>query len=303
VQILRTPGDCFDGIPDFPFKPRYTELDGLRMHHVDEGVGRPVLLLHGEPTWSFLYRKMIPVLVGAGLRCLAPDLVGFGRSDKPAAVEDYSYARHVGWLVQWLEANELEDLVLVGQDWGSLLGLRLAAEHPGRFAAVVIANGFLPTGDRRVPFAFHLWRVFARWSPWFPIGRIVQWGSATRLAAEVVAAYDAPFPTSAHKAGPRAFPRLVPTRPDDPAGDANRAAWERLVRWEKPFLTAFGDRDPIFRGADRVLQRKIPGAEVQPHTTIRGAGHFIQEDRGPALARVVADFARRLDGAREAPAR
>ncbi len=296
MRVLRTPAERFVGLPDFPWVPRETEVSGLRMCHVDAGEGRPILLLHGEPTWSFLYRTMIPVLVEAGFRCLAPDLIGFGRSGKPADIGAYSYAQHVAWLAEWIEANDLSDLVLVAQDWGSLLGLRLVAEHPGRFAAVVIANGFLPTGDQRVPAVFRLWQNFARWSPWFPVGRIVQWGSATTLPPEVVAAYDAPFPTSAHKVAARAFPRLVPTTPDNPASSANRAAWKVLEGWHKPFLTAFGSRDAIFRGADRVLQQRIPGAKGQPHTIIRGAGHFIQEDRGPELARVIAEFVRGLEG-------
>lgn len=291
MRVLQTSEDRFARIPDFPYETHATEVgDGLRMFHVDEGSGRPILMLHGEPTWSFLYRKMIPVLVDAGFRCLAPDLIGFGRSDKPGDPADYTYARHVGWLTRWTEALELGDLTLVCQDWGSLLGLRLAAENPDRFAALVVANGFLPTGDRGVPAVFKVWQTFARFSPWFPIGRVVQWGSATRLPRSVVDAYDAPFPTRAHQAGARAFPRLVPTRPDDPAAPANRAAWEVLEAWTKPVLTAFGSRDPIFRGADRVLQKKIPGARDQPHTTIRGAGHFIQEDRGAELAGVIAQF-------------
>lgn len=296
MRVLTTPAERFENLPGYPWQAHDTTVAGMRMAHLDEGAGRPVLLLHGEPTWSYLYRTMIPVLVDGGCRCLAPDLIGFGRSDKPADIEAYSYAQHVAWLAEWLEKNALEDLVLVAQDWGSLLGLRLVAEHPHRFAGVVIANGFLPTGDHRVPAAFRLWQNFARWSPWFPIGRIVQWGSATTLPPEVVAAYDAPFPTDAHKAGARAFPRLVPTAPNNPASAANRAAWQVLEQWNKPFLTAFGSRDPIFRGADRVLQQRIPGAQGQPHTTIRGAGHFIQEDRGPELAEVIVEFVRGMEG-------
>lgn len=289
MEILRTPDERFADLEDFPFAPRYTDVDGLRVHHVEEGPegGRPVLLLHGEPTWSYLYRKMIPPLAAAGLRAVAPDLVGFGRSDKPAALADYSYAQHVAWLARWLEIRDLSGLTLVCQDWGSLLGLRLVAEHPDRFAAVVVANGFLPTGDTAVPAAFKLWQLFSRWSPWFPVGRIVQAGCASPLTARARAGYEAPFPGARFKAGARAFPRLVPTSPDDPATEANRAAWKVLESWEKPFLTAFGSRDPIFRGADQVLQKKIPGAAGQPHTTIRGAGHFIQEDRGEELAEVI----------------
>lgn len=292
MEVLRTPDDRFQGLPGYAFAPRYTELDGLRIHHVEEGPpdADPVLMLHGEPTWSYLYRRMIPIIAAAGHRAVAPDLVGFGRSDKPADSAAYTYAAHVAWMAGWIRVNDLRRVTLVCQDWGSLIGLRLVAELPERFARVVVANGFLPTGDREAPRAFRIWQAFARWSPWFPIGRIVQAGCAQPLSSEVRAAYDAPFPTARHAVAARAFPRLVPTKADDPAAADNRRAWERLRAWERPLLTAFGDRDPIFRGADRVLQRQVPGAAGQPHTTIRGAGHFIQEDRGEELARVVNDF-------------
>lgn len=292
MHVLRTPDERFQNLPDFPFEPRYTEVDGLRMHHVEEGpaYADPVLLLHGEPTWSFLYRHMIPPLAEAGHRVLAPDLIGFGRSDKLARREDYTYARHVAWMKAWIETHNLRRITLVGQDWGSLIGLRLVAEMPERFARVVIANGYLPAGDVPAPVAFRLWQLFARWSPWFPISRIVQVGSVSWLPPEVRAAYDAPFPDRRYKAAARMLPLLVPLSEGDPATPANRRAWEVLERWDKPFLTAFASGDPIFRGADRVLQRRIPGAAGQPHTTIRQAGHFIQEDRGKELARVVADF-------------
>lgn len=292
MKILRTPDERFAGLSDFPYEPRYTEIGELRMAHVEAGEGPVVLMLHGEPTWSFLYRKMIPPIATAGFRAIAPDLVGFGRSDKPAALTDYSYAGHVEWVRQWLEANELTGITLFCQDWGSLIGLRLVAEHPERFDRVVVANGMLPTAERRAPRAFRIWRAFARYSPMFPIGRIVQVGSVSRLPAEVLAAYDAPFPTTAYKAGARAFPKLVPTEPDDPAVPANRAAWQALGRWDKPFLTAFGKKDPILGWADRLLQRQVPGAADRPHQELPNAGHFVQEDAGPELARIVVDFAR-----------
>jgi haloalkane dehalogenase len=292
VKILRTPDVRFDGLTDFPFEPHYTEVDGLRIHHVEAGSGPVVVLLHGEPSWSYLYRKMLPLLAAAGLRAVAPDLVGFGRSDKPGAIDDYSYAGHVAWIWHWIEANDLRDITLFGQDWGSLIGLRLAAEHQDRFARIVIANGFLPIADRKAPTAFRLWRAFARYSPVFPIGRILNAGTRTRLAPETMAAYDAPFPNDAYKAGARAFPRLVPTEPDDPAVPANRAAWAALGRWEKPFLTAFGKQDPILGWADRALQRHIPGALNQPHREFAHAGHFVQEDAGEELAAITADFVR-----------
>ena len=290
MKALRTPEERFAGLPGFPWEPRYTEIDGLRIHHVEAGSGPTVLLLHGEPTWSYLYRKMIPRLAEAGCRAVAPDLVGFGRSDKPAEVGDYSYASHVQWMWAWLETNDLSDITLFGQDWGSLIGLRLAAEHPDRFARIVIANGFLPHGEGKAPLAFKVWRAFARHSPLFPVGRIVSSGCHTPLVPEVRAAYDAPFPTAAFKAGARAFPDLVPMEPNDPALPANQAAWAALGHWEKPFLTAFGKKDPILGWADRPLQKHIPGAAGQPHRELPSASHFVQEDAGEELAAITAEF-------------
>jgi haloalkane dehalogenase len=290
MDVLRTPAERFFDLPDYPFVPRWTEVDGLMLHHVDEGAGEPVLLLHGEPTWSYLYRTMIPVLADAGLRAVAPDLPGFGKSDKPTRIEDFSYARLVGWMAEWMDAVDLPPVTLVCQDWGSLIGLRLVAEHPDRFARVVVANGFLPTADRPPPLIFKVWQLFARYTPIFPHGWIVRAGCAQPLTPEVRAAYDAPFPDASYEAGPRALPRLVPLEEDDPAIPANRAAWDALGRFDKPFLTAFATGDPIFQGADRALQNHVPGAAGQPHTRLKGAGHFIQEDRGPDLARLVANF-------------
>ncbi len=297
MDALRTPDERFGDLPDFPFPPRYAEVpsgDGsaLRVHYLDEGPAdaAPVLLLHGEPSWCFLYRKMIPVLVQAGYRCLAPDFVGFGRSDKPARREDYTYQRHVDWMLAFLEALDLRRLTLVCQDWGGLIGLRLAAEQPDRFDRIVAANTGLPTGDTPISEAFLRWQRFSQESPDFPVGRIVQGGCVTPLPPAVVAAYDAPFPDDAYKAGARQFPALVPTRPDDPASHANRRAWDVLRRWDKPFLTAFSDSDPITRGGERVFQELVPGARGRPHTTIVGAGHFLQEDKGAELAALIAGF-------------
>jgi haloalkane dehalogenase len=292
MDTLRTPDERFSQLAGYPFAPRYVEVDGIRIHHVDEGPrgGPPVLLMHGEPSWSYLYRKMIPLLTAAGLRAVAPDLVGFGRSDKPARRSDYTYQRHVDWMRGWLEKVDLRGVTLVCQDWGGLIGLRLAAEHEDRFARIVAANTFLPTGDRPLGDAFQAWRKFSQEVAEFPVGAIVQGGCTTPLAPEVVAAYDAPFPDESYKEGARQFPVLVPAAPDDPAAPANRKAWEVLRRWQKPFLTAFSDSDPITRGADLVLQESIPGAKNQPHATIAGGGHFLQEDRGEELARVVVDF-------------
>jgi len=292
MKVLRTPDDRFQNLPDYNFAPHYLDIDALRIHYIDEGPADapPVLLLHGEPSWSYLYRHMIPPIASAGLRAVAPDLIGFGKSDKPAAQIDYSYEMHVSWMKQFLETLELTNITLVCQDWGSLIGLRLAAENEERFDRIVLANGGLPTGDQEMPKAFRIWRAFARFSPWFPIGRIVQSGTVSVLNPEVIAAYDAPFLDSTYKAGARAFPKLVPAAPDDPAAPANRAAWEVFRNWRKPFLTAFSNRDPITRGADKAFLQLVPGTKDQPHTVIRNAGHFLQEDKGPELARVVIDF-------------
>ncbi len=292
MDVLRTPDARFANLPGYPFAPHYVEVGGLRVHHVDEGpaAAPPVLMLHGEPSWSYLYRKMIPVLTAAGHRVVAPDLVGFGRSDKPVRREDYTYQRHVDWMRGVVEALDLRAITLVCQDWGGLIGLRLVAEHPERFSRVVAANTFLPTGDVPPGPAFLAWQRYSQETPDFHIGGIVRGGCTTDLAPEVEAAYDAPFPDDRYKAGPRQFPLLVPTRPDDPAAEPNRKAWASLAAWRKPFLTAFSDSDPITAGADRLLQQAIPGAERQPHTTIAGGGHFLQEDKGEELARVVADF-------------
>ncbi|MEC7815471.1 MAG: haloalkane dehalogenase [Pseudomonadota bacterium] len=291
MRILRTDEARFAGLPDYPFSPHYLDVDtGLRMHFVDEGPrnGSPVVMLHGEPSWSYLYRHMIPQVASAGYRVLAPDLIGFGKSDKPASVDDYSYDRHMQWLTRWLDELNLTNVTLVCQNWGSLLGLRLAAEQHRRFSRIIVANGMLPTGEHRVPTVFRLWKAFASHSPWFPIARIIQLGTTRALSNAELAAYEAPFPTSEFKAGARAFPALVPTTPDDPASAANREAWRVLEKWRKPFITCFSNGDPITRGGDRHMQRRIPGAFGQPHITLQG-GHFLQEDAPKAFARVILD--------------
>ena len=292
MEILRTPDERFANLAGYPFTPHYVELGELRMHYVDEGPrdGAIVLCLHGEPSWSYLYRTMLPGLTAAGLRVVAPDLVGFGRSDKPVARDAYTYQRHVDWMAAFIDQLGLHAITLFCQDWGGLIGLRLVADAADRFARVVASNTFLPTGDQPTPPAFAAWQTFSQTVPEFPVGKIVERGCARPLSPDVVAAYDAPFPDERYKAGARQFPLLVPTRPDDPAAAANRAAWERLRTFDRPFLTAFGDSDPITRGADRVLQAAIPGAAGQAHTTIANAGHFVQEDAGPELASIVAAF-------------
>jgi haloalkane dehalogenase len=298
METLRTPDQRFANLPGYAFAPHYLEVDEIRIHYVDEGTRKasPVLMMHGEPSWSYLYRKMIPIIVGAGYRAIAPDLVGFGRSDKPAYRENYTYQRHVDWMRGFLRQLDLRGTTLVCQDWGGLIGLRLAAEDEKRFARIVAANTFLPTGDTDLGDAFRAWQKYSQEVPEFPVGTIVQGGCTTTLSPEVVAAYEAPFPDESFKAGARQFPALVPSRADDPASGPNRKAWEVFRRWQKPFLTAFSDSDPITGGADRVLQESIPGAEGQPHTTITGAGHFLQEDKGEELAQVVVDFIKSTKG-------
>lgn len=286
MNILRTPDDRFEGLDGYPFAPHYADVEGIRIHYVDEGPAdaAPVLLLHGEPSWSYLYRTMIPALVRAGHRCIAPDLVGFGRSDKPSSLHDYSYQRHVDWMRGLITSLDLRGIVLFGQDWGGLIGLRLAAEEEDRFARVAAANTFLPTGDIPAGEAFLAWKNYAATTDRFHIGGIVKGGCASDIGQAAIDGYDAPFPTEDLKAGARAFPGLVPVTPDDPASDANRAAWKVLEAWEKPFLTLFSDADPITRGGDRFFQRTVPGCAGQPHATIEQAGHFLQEDKGPELA-------------------
>ncbi|OBH20353.1 MULTISPECIES: haloalkane dehalogenase [unclassified Mycobacterium] len=290
MHVLRTPDSRFENLEGYPFVANYLDVAAsdtqpLRMHFLDEGPadGPPIVLLHGEPTWSYLYRTMIQPLADAGNRVLAPDLIGFGRSDKPGRIGDYTYQRHVEWVTSWFERLNLKDATLFVQDWGSLIGLRIAAEQGDRIARLVVANGFLPTAQRPTPPAFYAWRAFARYSPVLPAGRIVSVGTVRRVPARVRAGYDAPFPDKSYQAGARAFPQLVPTSPDDPAIPANRAAWKVLGQWEKPCLAIFGARDPILGRADRPLIQHIPGAAGQPHARIN-AGHFIQEDSGPELA-------------------
>ena len=298
MKVLRTPDERFDALSGYRFAPNYREvpdLDGgmLRMHYLDEGPadGAVVLLLHGEPSWSYLYRNMIPILNAAGLRTIAPDLVGFGRSDKPADRSDYTYARHVEWLRSLLfDELELNDITLMCQDWGGLLGLRLVGEHPERFSRVVAANTFLPSGDTVPGPGFLAWQAFSQNVEMFATGKIINGGCVSDLSNDEIAAYDAPFPDETFKEGARQFPLLVPTSAEDPATAANRAAWEALRKFEKPFLCAFSDNDPVTVGSDRELLANIPGARGQRHTTIVGGGHFLQEDKGEELAAVIVDF-------------
>jgi haloalkane dehalogenase len=297
MQALRTPDDRFLNLPGYPFAPHYLSVpdpDGgqLRLHYLDEGPRSApvVLMLHGEPSWSYLYRKMIPIVVRAGFRAIAPDLIGFGRSDKPTKRTDYSYQRHVDWIRSLILQLDLRAISLVCQDWGGLIGLRLVAEHAELFARVIAANTSLPTGDNHPGEAFLKWQAYSQQTAVFAAGGIIQRSCVTPLAPEIVAAYDAPFPDETYKEGARQFPLLVPVSPEDPAAPANRAAWEVLTQFSKPFLTAFSDQDPITRASGPLFQQKIPGCAGQPHTTIQNAGHFLQEDQGEKLAEVVVSF-------------
>jgi len=297
MEILRTPDEQFNNLPNFDFAPQYVEIAGLRIHYLDEGprVAAPVLMLHGEPSWSYLYRKMIPIITTAGHRAVAPDLAGFGRSDKPARREDYTYQFHVDVMTGLIKSLDLREITLVGQDWGGLIGLRIAAEHPDRFARIVVANTGLPTGDQPMTEGFLRWREYSQTVENFHVGGIIKGGCVNDPPLEVIAAYNAPFPDDSYKAGARQFPLLVPIGPDDPASEANRRAWEVLRRWEKPLLTAFSDGDPVTRGGERVFQKLVPGAQGQPHVTITNAGHFLQEDKGEELAQIIADFISRTE--------
>lgn len=291
MKILQTPESRFANLPGYDFKPNWIQIGDLKMHYLDEGPRDApiVLLLHGEPTWSYLYRKMIPPLVAGGLRAIAPDFIGFGKSDKLGSMSDYTYAGHVAWMKQFIDKLDLKGMTLFCQDWGSLVGLRLAAENGGRFARVMVSNGFLPTAQQPANAAFKIWRAFATYSPWFPIGKIVNSGCVTKLSREEIAAYDAPYPTSEYKAGARVFPRLVPIDEANPAVPANRAAWDVFGKWEKPFLCVFGKNDPILGGAAKFLIQHVPGAKGQAHEQIWG-GHFVQEDRGDELAKRLLTF-------------
>ncbi len=293
MTVLRTPEYRFEHLPDFRYQGNYLEVEpGLRLHYLDEGekTNPTFLLLHGEPTWSYLYRKMIPVLVKGGCRVVALDLIGFGRSDKPAKKEDYSYQKHENWLRAAIEQLDLQKVRLFCQDWGGLLGMRLAVLMEERFSAVAASNTYLPMGIRPMPQAFLQWRQFSQTVPEFPLGGVLQMGTVTELPAEVLAAYEAPFPDESFKVGARVFPALVPLEFDDPEARKNRKLWELWARWEKPFLTLFGDSDLITKGADRVLQKHIPGARDQPHAIIEGAGHFSQEDQGKLIAEHLLTF-------------
>jgi haloalkane dehalogenase len=296
MKVLRTPDVRFHDLPDFPFVPVYREVgDGggtaLRIAAIDEGPrqGAAVLLMHGEPSWSFLYRRIISRLAAAGHRVVAPDLIGFGRSDKPSDPADYTYERHVRWMTEWLLAMDLEQVTFFGQDWGGLIGLRLVAGHPQRFARFVVANTGLPVGTG-VGDGFKTWLEFSQNVPVLPIADIVDMGTVRALTAAERAAYEAPFPDETYKAGARRFPTLVPITPEHPSVAENQAAWKVLERFTRPCLTAFSDSDPITRGGEQIFQQRVPGAKGQPHVTIANAGHFLQEDQPDAIADLLHRF-------------
>ncbi|MFX1364953.1 MAG: haloalkane dehalogenase [Promethearchaeota archaeon] len=292
MKLLHTPEARFKNLPDFPFKPNYREVDGIRIHFIDEGPkdSEVILLMHGEPSWSFLYRHMIPILLNAGYRTVAPDLVGFGRSDKPAEQSAHTYRKHVEWITKLVKILDLKNITLFCQDWGSLIGLRVAIENQERFDRIVLSNGGLPTGDQKMSKEFLQWQESSKTRPIFSCGEIVQEATVSELTENEIKAYDAPFPDATFQAGPRIMPSLVPTTKDDPEHENNKKAWELFFQWKKPFLTAFSDRDPITRGANRYWQEKVPGALGQNHTIIKNAGHFVQEDKGFELANLILEF-------------
>jgi len=303
MKILRTPDDRFSNLAGYPYEPNYLEVpdseDGwLRIHYVDVGPNKaePVLMMHGEPSWSYLYRKMIPIVTDAGFRVIAPDLVGFGKSDKPSKRSDYTYERHVNWMQAWLEQVGIDKINLVCQDWGGLIGLRLLVNDPDRFNSAIVANTGLPTGDNSASEAFLNWRKYSLEVENFDVGSIIAMGSKKEVPDNIIAAYNAPFPDDTYKKGARIFPSLVPIRPDDPSSEANRKAWGVLSTLSKPFLTSFSDGDPITGGGDRVFQDRVPGAKDQTHTTINGGGHFLQEDCGEEFAEVVVNFIKQIQG-------
>ncbi|MFX1590979.1 MAG: haloalkane dehalogenase [Promethearchaeota archaeon] len=286
MKLTRTPDERFSGLIDFPYDPKYLEVDGIRIHYVDEGSknSEVVLLMHGEPSWSFLYRHMIPPLIKASFRVIAPDLVGFGRSDKPTEQSDHTYSRHIEWMTGWLLGLDLQKITLFCQDWGSLIGLRIAIENQERFERIVLANGGLPTGIMKMSKAFLEWREFSRTSKEFDIGRIIQNGTVSNLSEEILRGYNAPFPDDSYKAGARIMPSLVPISRDDPESKANKKAIKMYGSWTKPFLTAFSDSDPITRRGEALWINHVPGAKDLEHLTIKNAGHFLQEDKGPEIA-------------------
>jgi haloalkane dehalogenase len=296
MEAKRTPDARFEHLDGHPFAPRYAEVKAegggpLRVHYVDEGPrgAAPVVLMHGNPSWSYLYRKIIPRLVAKGHRVLAPDLIGLGRSDKPAAKGDYSLARHVDWMSQWLVAAGVERATLFAQDWGGVIGLPVATRHPERFVGLVAANTGLPTGQGANP-ALQQWLDYSDRADSLPVAQLIHGFTVRGLSDAEKRAYDAPFPDASYQAAALSFPRLIPLQPDNPGVPLMHETWRRLERWTKPFLTVFGDRDPISKGAELAFQERVPGAKGQPHAVLSPAHHFLQEDQPEAIAERIHAF-------------
>jgi len=291
MRILQTPESRFADLKDYPFEPHYLTLNNIRLHYLDEGPVNttPVLLLHGVPSWSYLYRNMIKKIADNGNRVIVPDLIGFGKSDKPVNIKSHTYQLHIDWITLLLKRLNLKDTILFGHDWGSLIGLRIASGHPELFSAIIISNGMLPAGNHKMHMTFKIWKTFARYSPFLPEDIIIGTGTLRKLDKKEKKAYRAPFPSLKYKTGIRALPGLVPDSKNDPEAEANSKAWKLLDKWEKPFLTIFSDADPITKGGDEYLQNRIPGAFGQDHA-ILNAKHFIQEDRSTELADFIVRF-------------
>jgi len=291
MEVLRAPSHRFENLPDYPFQENFIEINELRVHYLDEGSGEIILCLHGEPTWSFLYRKFYPVLTPQ-YRVIAPDFIGFGKSDKPTRISDYNYSMHFDILTGFIQNLNISDITLVVHDWGGLLGLGVLGAYPEKFKRVVILNTGLPVGDRPLPLVFKLWRMFAKYHPTLPVGSIVSAGcyKKTSKTREIISAYKAPFPSRKYKAGTKAFPLMVPGKSTDLGVEEMLKAREVLAKWEKPALVMFSDKDPIMRGIDKFFRKLIPSAKEQENITIKNAGHFLQEDSGEEIARYILQF-------------